>query len=125
MDHSECFEVQNSKDFRGCAPKPPGGGRGTYNAPQLLVHSLRECGSLRSYARKLSGPQTNFRFHHCTLSRWKLFAGRRSCACRLQTFLSTTVRIPVVAVKLHDVYDYTVVWLPWQVFENHWFTQAM
>ena len=25
MDHSECFEVQNSKNFRGCAPKPPGG----------------------------------------------------------------------------------------------------
>ena len=41
MDHSECFEVQNSKNVRGCAPKPPGGGGGDYNAPQtpqLLLH---------------------------------------------------------------------------------------
>ena len=29
------------------------------------------------------------------------------------------VRIPVVAVKFHNVCDYTEVWHPWQVSENH------
>ena len=29
------------------------------------------------------------------------------------------VRIPVVAVKFHDVYDYTIMRHPWQVSENH------
>ena len=29
------------------------------------------------------------------------------------------VRIPVVAVKFHNVYDYTIVQHPWQVSENH------
>ena len=29
------------------------------------------------------------------------------------------VRIPVVAVKFHNVYDYTIVRHPWQVSENH------
>ena len=93
MDHSECFEVQNSKNFRGCAPKPPGEGGGAYNAPRPPSCYNTRFTSVARYARmlgKLSGPQTNFRFHPCTLSRWKVFAGRRSCACRLQTFLSTT-----------------------------------
>ena len=96
MDHSECFEVQNSKYFRGCAPKPPGGGGGggggDYNASRLASCYYTRFASVARYARmlgKLSGLQTNFRFHPCTLSRWKVFAGK-SCACRLQTFLSTT-----------------------------------
>ena len=29
------------------------------------------------------------------------------------------VRIPVVAVKFHNVYDYTIVRHPWQVSEKH------
>ena len=29
------------------------------------------------------------------------------------------VRIPVVAVKFHNVYDYTIERHPWQVSENH------
>ena len=29
------------------------------------------------------------------------------------------VRIPVAAVKFHNVYDYTIVQHPWQVSENH------
>ena len=29
------------------------------------------------------------------------------------------VRIPAVAVKFHNVYDYTIEWNPWQVSENH------
>ena len=29
------------------------------------------------------------------------------------------VRIPVMAVIFHNVNDYTIVWHPWQVFENH------
>ena len=28
-------------------------------------------------------------------------------------------QIPVVAVKFHNVYDYTIVLHPWQVSENH------
>ena len=74
MDHSECFEVQNSKHFRGCAPKPPGG-RGAYNAPQLLLHSLLECGSLRSYARKTFRPTDKLPFS-------SLYAFQMESVCR-------------------------------------------
>ena len=28
-------------------------------------------------------------------------------------------RVPVVAVKIHNVYDYTIELHPWQVSENH------
>ena len=39
-------------------------------------------------------------------------------ACLIFT-AAVGVRIPVVAVKFHNVYDYTIERHPWQVSENH------
>ena len=89
----KCAVVQNSKKIRSCARNPWGGGGLTTPPPPDSSCYYTRFASVARYARmlgKLSGPQKNFRFHPCTLSRWKVFAGRRSCACRLQTFLSTT-----------------------------------
>ena len=41
------------------------------------------------------------------------------CACVFDIHCSDRGSNPVVAVKSHNVYDYTIVQPPWQVSENH------
>ena len=54
-------------------------------------------------------------FPENTLSRWAY----GEMVSMFDFHRSDRVRIPVVAIKLHNVYNYTIEQHPWQVSENH------
>ena len=78
------------------------------NDKNLRLHDVHTCSVILFFIYKKS---------RVTMVEW--------LACLIFT-AAIGVRIPVVAVKFHNVYDYTIERHPWQVSAiSHGFTQAM